>query len=286
MSIRVIPLTDPDFKPFSRRIAWLAAEADGTPVGSAFLRLHSRKAHAHLGEAELTVHPAERDRGIGTQLLGAVVNGAREHDVRTIVADVDVDSVGDRFLQRRGFTIGLTLIYARLDLSTTTPDVPAVAGYRLVSWDGVPPDELVQTFTDARAGMNDAPSGTIAIPVDVWDVERTRYAAQLIAQRGEHLSVVAAVDGTGRIAGFTEVVVPGDGKGDGQHYGTAVLPEHRGRGLALWMKAAQIHETRRRFPDLDGLRTDTVDTNRAMRRTNDRLGYRPQYRTHRRKLDL
>ncbi|MEV0789893.1 GNAT family N-acetyltransferase [Kribbella sp. NPDC050459] len=286
MSIRVIPLTDPDFKPFSRRIAWLAAETDGTPVGSAFLRLHSRKAHAHLGEAELTVHPAERGRGIGTQLLGAVVNGAREHDVRTIVADVDVDSVGDRFLQRRGFSIGLTLIYARLDLSTTTPDVPAVAGYRLVSWDGVPPDELVQTFTDARAGMNDAPSGTIATPVDVWDVERTRYAAQLIAQRGEHLSVVAAVDGTGRIAGFTEVVVPGDGKGDGQHYGTAVLPEHRGRGLALWMKAAQIHETRRRFPDLDGLRTDTVDTNRAMRRTNDRLGYRPQYRTHRRKLDL
>ena len=51
----MIPLTDPDFKPFSRRIAWLAAEADGTPVGSAFLRLHSRKAHAHLGEAELTV---------------------------------------------------------------------------------------------------------------------------------------------------------------------------------------------------------------------------------------
>ncbi|MET9273142.1 GNAT family N-acetyltransferase [Kribbella sp. NPDC003557] len=286
MSIRLIPLTDPDVKPFSRRIAWLAAEPDGTPVGSAFLRLNSRKAHAHLGETELTVHPAERGRGIGTLLLGAVVNGAREHDVRTLVTDVDVDSVGDRFLQRRGFGIGLTLIYARLDLSTTTPDVPEVPGYRLVSWDGVPPDDLVRTFTDARSGMDDAPSGSIETPVDRWDVERTRYAAELIAQRGEHLSVVAAVDGSGRIAGFTEVVVPGDGKGDGQHYGTAVLPEHRGRGLALWMKAAQIHETRRRFPDLDGLRTDTVDTNTAMRRTNDRLGYRPQYRTHRRKLDL
>lgn len=282
----MIPLTDPDYKPFSRRIAWLAAEADGTPVGSAFLRLHSREAHAHLGEAELTVHPAERRRGIGTLLLGAVINGAHEHDVRTLVLDVDVDSDGDRFLQRHGFGIGLTLIYARLDLSTTTPDVPEVPGYRLVSWDGLPPDELVQTFTDARAGMDDAPSGTIATPVDVWDVERTRYAARVIAERGEHLSVVAAIDGTGHIAGFTEVVVPGDGKGDGQHYGTAVLPEHRGRGLALWMKAAQIHRTRRDFPDLAGLRTDTVDTNAAMRRTNDRLGYRPLYRTHRRKLDL
>jgi GNAT superfamily N-acetyltransferase len=286
LSVKLIPLTDPDHKPFSRRIAWLAAQADGTPVGSAFLRLNTRKAHAHLGEAELNVHPANRGRGIGTLLLGALVGGARDHDVRALLADVDADSVGDRFLQRRGFGIGLTLIYARLDLSTTTPDVPEVPGYRLVSWAGVPPDELLQTFTDARAGMHDAPSGTIEAAVDVWDVERTRYAAQLIAQRGEHLAVVAAMDSTGRIAGFTEVVVPGDGKGDGQHYGTAVLPEHRGRGLALWMKAAQIHETRRRFPDLDGLLTDTVDTNTPMRRTNDRLGYRPQYQVNRRKLDL
>ncbi|TDO52054.1 acetyltransferase (GNAT) family protein [Kribbella sp. VKM Ac-2571] len=286
LSIRLIPLTDPDHKPFSRRIAWLAAQADGTPVGSAFLRLNSRKAHAHLGDLEINVHPAERGRGTGTLLLGAVVSAAREHGVRTLITDVDVNSIGDRFLQRRGFAIGLTLIYARLDLSTSTPDVPEVPGYRLVSWEGAPPEELVQTFTDARAGMNDAPSGTIDAGVDVWDVERTRSAAQLIEQRGERLLVVAAVDSTGRIAGFTEVVVAGDGKGDGQNYGTAVLPEHRGRGLALWMKAAQIHETRRRFPDLDGLLTDTVDTNTAMRRTNDRLGYRPQHEVHRRTLDL
>ena len=41
------------------------------------------------------------------------------------------------------------------------------------------------------------------------------------------------------------------------------------------MKAEQIHQTRVHFPDLDGLLTDTVDTNTAMRRTNTHLGYRP-----------
>ena len=286
MSIRLIPLTDPDYRPLSRRIAWLAAQADGTPVGSAFLRLDSRRTHAHLAEFELNVHPAERRRGIGTMLLHAVVGGAREHDVRTVITDADVGSIGDLFLQRHNFAIGLTLIYARLDLGRRIPDVPAVPGYRLVSWEGVVPDELAQTFTDARAGMADAPSGTISAGTDVWDLERTRYAAHVIEQRGDHLFVVAALDPTGRMAGFTEVVVPGDGKGDGQLYGTAVLPEHRGRGLALWMKAAQIHHTRRRFPDLAGLLTDTVDANVAMRRTNDRLGYRPQLQVHRRKLDL
>ncbi|MFF0343036.1 GNAT family N-acetyltransferase [Kribbella sp. NPDC004875] len=286
MSIRLIPLTDPDYRPLSRRLAWLATEADGTPVGSAFLRLNSRRHQAHLAELELTVHPAERRRGIGSRLLDAVVTSGREHEVRTLLADADVDSVGDRFLEHHGFAIGLTLIYTRLDLTDPIPDVPEVPGYRLVSWEGVVPDELVQTFTDARTAMDDAPSGTIRTGVDVWDVERTRYAAQVIEQRGEHLSVVAAIDPSERIAGFTEVVVPGDGKGDGQHYGTAVLPKHRGRGLALWMKAAQIRETRRRFPDLDGLLTDTVDTNTPMRRTNDRLGYRPQSEVRRRKLDL
>jgi GNAT superfamily N-acetyltransferase len=286
LSIRLIPLTDPDFRPLSRRIAWLAARADGTPVGSAFLRLDSRRTHAHLAEFELNVHPAERRQGIGTMLLRAVVTGAHEHDVRTIITDADAGSIGDRFLEYHRFALGLTLIYARLDLAERMPDVPAVPGYRLVSWEGVVPDELVQTFTDARAGMADAPSGTITAGVDVWDVDRTRYAAQVIEQRGDHLSVVAALDSKGRMAGFTEVVVPGDGKGDGQLYGTAVLPEHRGHGLALWMKAAQIGQVRRRFPDLAGLLTDTVDTNVAMRRTNERLGYRPQAKVHRRKLDL
>lgn len=286
MSIRLIPLTDPDFRPLSRRIAWLAARADGTPVGSAFLRLDSRRTHAHLAEFELNVHPAERRQGIGTMLLRAVVTGAHEHDVRTIITDADAGSIGDRFLEYHRFALGLTLIYARLDLAERTPEIPAVPGYRLVSWEGVVPDELVQTFTDARAGMADAPSGTITAGVDVWDVDRTRYAAQVIEQRGDHLSVVAVLDQKGRMAGFTEVVVPGDGKGDGQLYGTAVLPEHRGRGLALWMKAAQIDQVRRLFPDLAGLLTDTVDTNVAMRRTNDRLGYRPQVQVHRRKLDL
>ncbi|MFC6160417.1 GNAT family N-acetyltransferase [Kribbella jiaozuonensis] len=286
MSIRLIPLTDPDYRPTSRRIAWLAAEDDGTPVGSAFLRLDSRNNYSQLGELELTVHPAERRRGIGSQLLDAVVAGARDHDVRTLLVDVNVGSVGDQFLQHHGFEIGLTLIYTRLDLSESIPDVPAVPGYRLISWEGVVPDDLVQTFTDARTGMDDAPTGSISIGADVWDVERTRHAAQVIAQRGDRLSVVAALDETGQIVGFTELVVPGDGKGDGQHYGTAVLPAHRGRGLALWMKAAQIHQTRHDFPDLDGLLTDTVDTNTPMRRTNTHLGYRPGYEVNRRKLDL
>ncbi len=288
LSIRLTPLTDPDYKPFSRRIAWLAADGDGNPVGSAFLRLNSSTSHAHLAELELNVHPAERRRGIGSQLLGAVIAAARDHEVRTVLADARADSPADRFLEHHGFTVGLTLIYARLRLASAdsvaveTPD-----GYRLVSWAGVVPDEWAQTFTDARSGMDDAPTGGIAYGADVWDLERTRYAAQVIEQRGEHLGTVAAIEeSTGTIVGFTELVVPGDGKGEAQHYGTAVLPAHRGRGLALWMKAEQIRQVRARFPDLDALLTDSVSTNAPIRRINERLGYHHTHTDNRRTLDV
>lgn len=287
LSIRLTPLTDPDYRPFSRRIAWLAADADGNPVGSAFLRLNSREAMSHLGELQLNVHPAERRRGIGSQLLGAIVRAARDHKVHTVLTDAAAGSPADLFLEHHDFTIGLTLVYARLRLAEADPKVEDVPGYHLISWRGVVPDELAQTFTDARTGMNDAPAGDIEYGEDVWDVEGTRYAALVIEQRGEHLTTVAAVDdSTDVIVGFSELVVPGDGKGEGQHYGAAVLPDHRGHGLALWMKAEQIHQTRRHFPDLATLVTDTVDTNGPMRRTNARLGYEPTETIHRRTLNL
>jgi GNAT superfamily N-acetyltransferase len=86
--------------------------------------------------------------------------------------------------------------------------------------------------------------------------------------------------------GFTELVVPGDGTGDGQHYGTGVLPEHRGRGLGRWMKAASIMRVRERHPCLDGLLTDTAETNLHMRRINDALGYAPAHTAFQYQLDL
>lgn len=289
----ITALTDPAHRPFSRRLAWLAADADGNPTGSAYLTLHSKPSQAHLAELELTVHPAERRRGIGSQLLAVAADAARVNEARIVLADARVDSPADHFLARRGLTVGLTLIFTRLPLADVDTAVLAGAveaehpGYRLVSWRGVVPEELGQTFTDARSAMDDAPVGELGYGADVWDLDRTKAAAERIAQRGEHLTTVAAIEvAGGRIAGFTELVVPGDGTGDGQHFGTAVLKEHRGHGLAHWMKAESIRLAREDFPDLGGLLTDMADTNTAMRRINTGLGYRTTHEVRRYKLTL
>lgn len=130
--------------------------------------------------------------------------------------------------------------------------------------------------------MEDTDFGTV-----VWDLERVAAAAEAIARRGDLLHTAAVLDGAdGSVVGFSELVVPGDGLGDGQHYGTAVLPEHRGRGLARWMKAATVAGVRKRHPRLAGLLTDTADSNAPMLAVNDALGYVPTHKAVEYQLDL
>ncbi|MEV7233067.1 GNAT family N-acetyltransferase [Streptomyces sp. NPDC051020] len=293
MSIRITPLTDPDPGPAAHRLAWLASGPTGAPTGSAFLRLVTTTGQDHLAELELAVHPTERRNGIGSQLLEAAVTTARAEGRSCVTAQVDAGSPGDLFLSARGFRKVLTLTFARLALARA--DLAALTeiigephpGYRLASWTGTVPDELAETFAASRRAMDDMPMDDTDYGTVSWDVDRVRAVAQVIEKRGDLLYTVAAIDlSNGTIAGFTELVVPGAGRGDGQHYGTGVLPEHRGHGLGRWMKAEAIRQAVECHPDLGGLLTDTADSNRPMRAINDAFGYLPTYKSLLYQLDL
>ncbi|MFE2051724.1 GNAT family N-acetyltransferase [Streptomyces sp. NPDC059459] len=293
MSLRLTPLTDPTDGPHQRRLAWLASGPDAHPLGSAFLRLPTGAGQTHLAELSLHVHPMERRGGVGTRLLDTAVAAARDDGRHGVVALTEAGTPGDHFLSARGFRTVLTLRYARLPLA----DVDATAldefverphpGYRLVSWEGAVPDDLAGTFAASRRAMDDMPMEGADHVAGVWDVDRVRAVAKAVDDRGDLLHTVVAVDTRdGSVAGFTELVVPGDRTGDGQHYGTAVLPEHRGHGLARWMKAESIRRARADHPGLGGLLTDTAESNTYMRRVNDDLGYVPTHTELRYRLDL
>lgn len=293
MSHRITPLTDPDRSPSSRRLAWLASDAEGNPVGSAFLRLFTAAGQDHLAELTLSVHPTERRRGVGTALLDAAMAAARADGRRSVITQAEEGSPADDFLAARRFQRVMSLTFARLSL----PEVDAARlaalveaphpGYLLTAWDGTVPAGLAATYTASRRAMDDMPMEGTDFGRTVWDVDRVLATAAAVARRGELLETVAAVDvSDGSIVGFTELVVAGDGTGDAQHYGTGVLPEHRGHGLGGWMKAESIRRARERHPDLAGLLTDTADSNLPMRRINDALGYRPTHRTFEYQLDL
>ncbi|MEV0839438.1 GNAT family N-acetyltransferase [Actinocatenispora sera] len=275
------------------RLVWLAADPDGCPVGSAYLRLFDSDGRRHLGELSVAVHPARRRQGTGTALLAALVAAARADGRRSLLAEAHADTPGDAFLAARGFRRVLQLIYTRLSLADvdraalTAEVATRHPGYRLVSWRGTVPDELAASFAASRRAMDDMPLDDTDYGTVHWDVEAVRDAARAIADRGEHLDTVAvATEDTGEIVGFTELVVGADGTGDGQHYGTGVLPEHRGHGLARWMKAAAIDRAAHRYPRLSGLLADTASSNGPMRRINADLGYRHSRVSHEYQLDL
>ncbi|MEV7558558.1 GNAT family N-acetyltransferase [Streptomyces sp. NPDC089795] len=293
MSSRITPLTDPAHGPNSRRLAWLASDADSIPIGTAFLRLFNSPEQEHLAELTLGVHPAERRKRVGSRLLDAAVAAARADARRCVIAQAEADSPGDHFLPKRGFRKVLTLRFSRLPLADV--DTTALAriverphaGYRLMSWHGTVPDDLAETFADSRRAMDDMPMDDTDYGTVAWDVDRVRAAAKAVEERGDHLHTVVALAASDEsIVGFTELVVPGDGKGDGQHYGTGVLPEHRGHGLGRWMKAESIRHAHERYPELGGLLTDTAAGNTHMRQINDSLGYTPTHTTHQYQLHL
>lgn len=293
MPVSITALVDVDESPSSHRLVWLASGADGIPVGSAFLRLFTRTGQHHLAELQLHVHPDEQRKDTGFCLLDAAVTAAREHSRQRIITHVQAGSHGERLLAARDFRRVLTLNSARLSLPDS--DMTALAaiveephrGYRLASWDGLVPVELAETFVASRHAMNDTPTGGVDFSAVPWDLERVRAAAAAVEKQGDVLHTVVAISETdGAIAGYTELAIPGHGKGDAQHYGTAVLPEHRGHGLSLWMKAASIGHARERYPLLDGLLTDTADNNPRMRAVNDSLGYVPMHTTYEYQLDL
>jgi GNAT superfamily N-acetyltransferase len=279
MEIHLVEVTAGD------RLGWVAQSPAGHPLGSAFLRLPA----GSPVELVLAVHPAERRHGVGTRLLEAASNATRAAGRSALVCGpVEVYSPGDGFLVARGLRAVLRLTYTRIELATAElPEVSPPAGYRLAAWRGVVPDDLAEAFVSARPAMDDMPMDAMAVTPEPWDVDRVRRVARAVADRGEHLDTVAAVDESdGAIVAFTEVVIPAGCTGDGQHYGTGVLRDHRGQGLATWLKVEAIRRVRADFPELSGLLADTADSNTAMRRVNEALGYVPTHRSVIYQLDL
>ncbi|MGA4990313.1 GNAT family N-acetyltransferase [Nonomuraea bangladeshensis] len=100
--MRIVPLVDPEPTPSSRRLAWLATLPTGAPAGSAFLRLYVKAGQDHLAELDLHVHPAEQRKGVGSLLLDAAVEAARQERRRSLTAQAEPGSPAEAFLAARG----------------------------------------------------------------------------------------------------------------------------------------------------------------------------------------
>jgi GNAT superfamily N-acetyltransferase len=269
----------------SRRMLWTAVDGAGGTVGVACLRLPADQGGGRPCEIEVRVHPAHRRRGTGSLLLRTAAEAVRADGGSTVMAQAVAGTPATGFLEARGFQCVLVLagLLLRLDqvdgswLADVARSGPA--GYRLVRWTGTVPAELAATFAHAKTAMSELPVGDRAFEPGAWDADRVREMAEVVAKRGDDLYTVAAVRGAAgaaQIAGFTEVVVPGAAPARAAQYDTAVIPEHRGRRIGIWVKADMLEWLRAERPDVHEIETDNADDNSHMLAVNEELGFRRQ----------
>lgn len=276
----------------SHRLMWLAAGADGVPVGVASLRLFAAAGRDHLAELELHVDPAHRRLGTGSRLLAAAVSACRAEDRRSLIAEAAADGPGAAFGEQRGFRRALTLdhLLLRLDEQAGSDVLKAAdaehPGYRLTGWTGTVPDDLADAFAAAKNAMNDMPVGDLDFGRVAWDADRVRAMAKVVDDRGDTLLTIAAIHDDGTMAGYTEILIPQGAPPRAQQYDTAVVPEHRGHGLGLWVKAAMVRRLRAEHPGVTEVETDNADDNVHMLAVNHALGFRTYRRTCEFQLDV
>ncbi len=249
------------------------AEADGEIVGTASVgRVYMYPPDYPRFWFGIEVDEAQRGRGIGTALLGAVSGHARaagKEGLETLASEAHPEGIA--FLEHRGFTAVERSKSVRLELAGL--ELPAVAvpdGIELTTLAERP--ELVSGVHEvAVVAFPDIPSADE--PISAGDLEEFRKRD--VDRPGiPHAGFFVAVDaGTQQVVGYAALLyLPGQ-TDVAWHDMTAVLPSHRGRGIAVALKQATV-----RWAIEQGMRaleTGNDEENAPMRAVNARLGYAP-----------
>lgn len=260
----------------------VAATDRGRVVGAALLRL-PRLENRTTAWVTLAVPPPERGRGVGAalweQLADRLTVQARTV-VRTEIAvplGRDVASwPGTRFAAARGFLDRHVEDHLVLDLPWRAPVErrSAAAGYRIRSWTGSCPADLVDAYAGLRTAMGrDVPTGDLLYELPVWDAARVRGNEDRSAARYRCV-VCFAQTPAGDPAGYTLMYLDRGSPDHALQDDTFVLSGHRGRGLATALKAANLQQLEPHRGTRRLLHTWTSQTNPAMAAVNTRFGFR------------
>ena len=274
---------------FEQVLAW-SAHLDGEVVGTAVARLPTAD-NRTMAMLDVQVIPRARGDGVGTALLTAVETEAAERGRVTLLMEVPRPLEGPasgvpgvRFARRHGFSRAQTEVHyvlrspvhdAVLDHLQAEVDA-AHGGYRLVSWAGRCPEDLVAGFCALEAAfVSEAPLGDLAVESEVWPPDRLRQFEDRAVRRGMRLFTTVALAGGGAVVGNTRLVVDRALRRGIDQGGTLVLPEHRGHRLGLAMKLANQRLLQRDHPVPALVHTYNAEENGPMIAVNRRLGFQP-----------
>jgi mycothiol synthase len=226
-----------------------------------------------VADASILILPEWRRRGVGAALLVAVTSEARAAGCTTLTGAYATDA-GERFAARAGAAPARRDVRSVLFLPQARVETLAVPGYGLRSWNGSAPDDLVDSYAEAREAINDAPAAADD-EWYAWDVQKVRDLERAVARRGRQMRVTVAIDDASNVVAFTELRVSLHRGAVASTEDTAVRAAHRGHGLALSVKSEALRRLREQRADVEVVGTTNAETNPAMLAINRRLGFKP-----------
>lgn len=274
-------------------------------VGSLSM-IWERADEATTAEASLGVDPAYRRRGVGSRLLEAAEATARQigHPVISFWSDhggLGLDTEDEalfapegaaglplalpaaRFAVARGYALMQVERVSALSVDDAIDagrrelraraDRAASEGYEIVSWENRAPDELVDAYARARGRMTvDVPAGGLTLEGEHWNADRVRAdEAQREAARRRSL-VAAAVTAEGAVAAYTELELP-EARRIAYQADTLVVGPHRGHGLGMLVKLANLVRLADTAPERSDIYTWNADENAHMLAINLAMGF-------------
>jgi len=261
--------------------AFLAADPAGRPVGYCRITLPARE-NLSMAFCALTVAVDQRRAGTGTALLSRCAAAARAAGRTRLAASAFDGTPGEAFARAKGAASGHADILRTLAITAGTPGrlaalrpaaEQAAAGYELLSWRGLPPEEHLSQLAVVLQSMEDAPMNEGVEPA-AWDAGRVREVGENEAASGlDAFTVVARHVASGDLAAYTHLVLaPGMPEWAAQE-DTVVLPSHRGHRLGLLVKLEMMDVVVRQAPQVRHVITGNAGQNEHMIGINEQLGY-------------
>ncbi|WP_425146866.1 GNAT family N-acetyltransferase [Deinococcus sp.] len=266
-----------------RSLLVLAREADHL-VGHGRLyydlKQNTDKATLHVG-----VHPTWRRRGLGKQLARRLAQEALRLGRANYIAETTSRSPeGEAFAAALGAVASLPSVISELHLDRLDQELlrrwttrPENDPYRLHRFQLVPEHELARV-AGVFDVMNTAPRGELEFEDWLTTAEHVRSHQQSYAATGgETLLYVTEHLPSAEFVAFTQVGWHPLRSSVVDQWGTGVRPDHRGRGLGKWLKAAVLQDLPAHNEQARKAYTSNADVNAAMLGINRALGYAPAF---------
>jgi GNAT superfamily N-acetyltransferase len=259
------------------------ATVDDVPVALALVNLPARD-NTHLAWLWLLVHPDQRRRGYGSELLEHLEQEVKAAGRTSLLLDGWESERTAAFATRAGLERKSQSVNRRQHLRELEDGVVselydeaarAAHDYELVRFVGRTPPELVDAMVTLVAAINDAPTDDLDVEDEVFSPERlAAYEDATLAAGSRLYRLVARHRGTGELGGHTTVAVEGGRPSVAHQHDTAVARAHRGHRLGLLLKAGMLLWLAEAEPQLETVDTWNTESNDHMIAVNERLGYR------------